>query len=449
MIDSEIRTIRYENGEMQRYQILSGFAWNDLEFVQAPFTKETFEEIVRMYQAFVIPKHSFLYGAFVIFHLPDGVDSPFPSQTEDGVIFDRQIATCHGLEKMYREGRIRNMGDHLEIDDERIAAFISSLEKDGWLGIGYGDKKDVAFFPIGEDLGYLSHTEPTPQLICNSNFFMMDLFDHDSPYDLFGTPYGMIVKNGIVSQPPINNREALLVDMDGKVKIGRPTLSELSFEIQGIKLVPGENCSVYWRPDTRVTPKADGLDLIIVGDEVVAVHSGGGVRIPGAGFVLHTSKELEAIPSPVVYRGMENCLFGIQVGSSAVKDGVLIDHFESPFFDLKKDDVPYPPSLYPLDYARDRAPRMAICSDSDENPVIVWAEGCSKLFYDRGNESAGSSLLELAGFCHSIGLTNALNMDGGGSSEVFLSGKAEMHVSDRYPDNSDSERPVPMGLMVR
>ncbi len=449
MINSEIRTIRYDNGEMQRYQILSGFAWNDIEFVQAPFTKETFEEIVRMYQAFVIPKHSFLYGAFVIFHLPESVESPFPLESDAGIIFDKQVATCYGLEKLYREGRIRNTGSSLEIDDENIRVFLEKLEKEGWLGVGYGDKKEVSFFPVGEDLGYLSHTEPTPQLICNSNFFMMDLFDHDSPYDLFGTPYGMIVKNGIVSQPPINNREALLVDMDGRVKIARPTLADLTFEIQGKELVPGKNCSVYWRPDTRVTPKAEGLDLVVVGDEVVAVHRGGEVRIPGAGFVLHTSEELEAEPSPVVYRGMENCLFGIQVGASAVKDGVLVDHFESPFFDLKKDDVPYPPSLYPLDYAKDRAPRMAICGDSDDNPVIVWAEGCSKLFYDRGNESAGASLLELAEFCHSIGLKNALNMDGGGSSEVFLSGKTQMHVSDRYPDNSDSERPVPMGLMVR
>ena len=133
MINSEIRTIRYDNGEMQRYQILSGFAWNDIEFVQAPFTKETFEEIVRMYQAFVIPKHSFLYGAFVIFHLPEGVESPFPLESDAGIIFDKQVATCYGLEKLYREGRIRNTGSSLEIDDENIRVFLEKLEKEGWL----------------------------------------------------------------------------------------------------------------------------------------------------------------------------------------------------------------------------------------------------------------------------------------------------------------------------
>ena len=143
-------------------------------------------------------------------------------------------------------------------------------------------------------------------------------------------------------------------------------------------------------------------------------------------------------------------MFGIQVGSSAVKDGVVMEGFESPFYNIyDKEAVPFPPTLYPLDYAKDRAPRMAICSDADGNPVIIWAEGPSKLGYRFGEESCGASLLELGKYCRSIGLVNALNMDGGGSSEIFIDGKLTMHVSDRYMDGSDAERPVPMGLMIR
>ena len=43
MIDSRIDTVRYSNGEIQRYQIVSGFAWNDIAFAQAEFSKESFE----------------------------------------------------------------------------------------------------------------------------------------------------------------------------------------------------------------------------------------------------------------------------------------------------------------------------------------------------------------------------------------------------------------------
>lgn len=450
MIESRIDTIRYENGEMQRFQVVSGFAWNDLEFVQPPFSKEAFDELCRMYKIFVIPKHHEMYGVVLAFHIPDDMKSPFSSETDEGVVFDRQLAASIGLKKLVHEGKIRRSGESLLIDDAKAKAFLDELEKRGWMSIAYGDKTDeVSILPVGEDLGYMSQVSPRPQFICNAHFFQMDVFDSDSPYDLFGTPYGMTVKNGIMIQPPLNGREALVVDMDGKVKITRPDVRDISMQIQGKTFTHGENCTIYRRPDTRQTPKEEGLDIVIVGDEVVSFHKGGGVFIPEGGFVLHTKEELSVEPSPVVYLGFDNCLFAIQVGSSSVKDGEVMKGFESPFYNIYKDSVPFPPTLYPLNYEKDRAPRMAICCDKDGDPVIVWAEGCSKLYYQFGKESCGASLLELGNYCASIGLVNALNLDGGGSSEIFLNGKLMMHVSDRHADNSDAERPVPMGLLIR
>lgn len=450
MIESRIDTIRYENGEMQRFQVVSGFAWNDLEFVQPPFSKEAFDELCRMYKIFVIPKHHEMYGAVLAFHIPDDMKSPFSSETDEGVVFDRQLAASIGLRKLVREGKIRRSGESLLIDDAKTKAFLDELEKRGWMSIAYGDKTDVvSILPVGEDLGYMSQVSPRPQFICNAHFFQMDVFDSDSPYDLFGTPYGMTVKNGIMIQPPLNGREALVVDMDGKVKITRPDVRDISMQIQGKTFTHGENCTIYRRPDTRQTPEEEGLDIVIVGDEVVSFHKGGGVFIPEGGFVLHTKEELSVEPSPVVYLGFDNCLFAIQVSSSSVKDGEVMKGFESPFYNIYKDSVPFPPTLYPLNYEKDRAPRMAICCDKDGDPVIVWAEGCSKLYYQFGKESCGASLLELGNYCASIGLVNALNLDGGGSSEIFLNGKLMMHVSDRHADNSDAERPVPMGLLIR
>jgi len=451
MIESRIDTIRYGNGEMQRYQVISGFAWNDLQFVQPPFSKAAFEELSRMYKLFVIPKHHNLYGALVAFHIPEGMESPFPEETDAGVVFDRQLSAAMGLRKLVKEGKIRKNGQSLIVDDPKAKAFMDGLEREGWLAVGYGDKPDdeVCFLPVGDDLGYLSKVEPRPSMICNAHFFEMDLFDSDSPYDLFGTPYGMTVRNGVMSMPPLNDREVLVVDMDGKPRIGRPELKTISMSIQGKTFTHGANCTIFSRPQTRLTPVEPGQDLMIVGDEVVAFHEGGGVLVPTGGFVLHTKEKLSVEPTPVLYLGFDNCMFAIQVGSSSVKDGVVMQSFESPFYNIYKDSVPYPPTLYPLDYAKDRAPRMAICSDADGDPAIVWAEGCSKLRYDFGKESCGASLLELGNYCKSIGMVNALNLDGGGSSELFLDGKLLMHVSDRYHDNTDAERPVPMGLMIR
>lgn len=450
MIESRIDTIRYENGEMQRFQVVSGFAWNDLEFVQPPFSKEAFDELCRLYKLFVVPKHHQMYGAFVVFHIPQDMDCPFSNDTEAGLVFDRQLAASIQLKRLVKEGKIRRNRDSLAVDDKEAKAFLDELEKRGWISISYGDKPDeVSILPVGEDLGYMSQVSPRPQFICNAHFFVMDVFDSDSSYDLFGTPYGMTVRNGIMIQPPLHGREAMVVDMDGNVKITRPDIRDISMQIQGVTFKHGENCTIYRRPQTRQTPVEDGTDLVIVGDEVLAFHKGGGVFVPAAGFVLHTKENLIAEPSPVVYLGMEDCLFAIQVGSSSVKNGKVMKGFESPFYDVYNDSVAYPPSLYPLNYEKDRAPRMAICCDKDGDPVIVWAEGCSKLYYQFGNESCGASLLELGNYCASIGLVNALNLDGGGSSEIFLNGKLMMHVSDRHADNSDAERPVPMGLLIR
>ena len=450
MIESRIDTVEYENGEIQRYQIVSGFAWKDLCFAQGQFTKESFTELLRMYRIFIATKNPSFYGALVAFHIPDDIPSPFPQNTEYGLVFDKQAAAAIGLRRMVAEGSIRKEGHSLKIDVPEVRQFIESLEQNGWLGAAYGEKEnDVSIMPVGSDLGYLSSIEPRPQIVCNSHFFTMDLFDCDSPYDVFGTPYGMIIKDGIVSQPPLNHREALMVDMDGKARIVRPEIKDNGISLQGKTFVHGKNCTIYQRPETRLTPAEDGLDVIIAGDEVVAFHEGGSVLVPMNGFVLHTQEKLEQVPTPVIYLGYDNCLFGIQVGSSSVKDGVVATGFNSSFYNIFKDPVPYPPTLYPLNYEKDRAPRMAICSDEDGDPVIAWAEGPSKLYYQKGIDSCGTSLLELGNYCRSIGLVNVLNLDGGGSAEIFTDGKLLLHVSDRLPDNTDAERPVPMGLMIR
>lgn len=449
MIDSRIHTVRYENGEMQRYQVVSGFAWEDLCDVKAPFTPAVFEELCHLYRDFVVAKNPELYGALVMLHVPSGMEQPFAYDSRYGKVFDFRLASAMALRSMVQDGVISCCNRTLQVNDPVAARFLEELEKKGYLNVIYGERNVVNIMPFGDDLGFLSEKSPSFPFICNTSFFEMDLLDNDSPYDLFGTPYGLSLKDGVMSRPPINDREALLVDKAHNVGISYPTVRDMDIRIQGKVFRNNCNCSVYGRPSTRTTPVSDGLDIVVVGTSVVAFHHGGGINIPACGFVIHTTEVLEEVPSCVEYLGFEDMVFGIQVGSSSVKDGVIMTDFQSPFFDYRKDTVPYPPSMYPLNFAKDRAPRMAICSDSEGKPFIVWAEGCSKRGYNFGNESCGASLLELGQYCHSIGAYQCLNMDGGGSAEIFIDGKLKMHVSDRHEDNSDSERPVPAGLGIR
>ena len=152
----------------------------------------------------------------------------------------------------------------------------------------------------------------------------------------------------------------------------------------------------------------------------------------------------------VVYHGLEDILFGIQAGNSVVINGEKTEHFRSPFYNIRRLwSTSYPPSLYPLDYQRDWAPRIALGEDGSGRPMLVWAEGAGKLHYTPGKDSCGASLSEMAELCSSLGMVNGVNLDGGGSAQILLDGQRSLLISDREPDNSEAERAIPAAIIFR
>lgn len=63
-----------------------------------------------------------------------------------------------------------------------------------------------------------------------------------------------------------------------------------------------------------------------------------------------------------------------------------------------------------------RNPRSAIGYTADNNLILVAVDG-------REGSSIGMTLMELASFMHSIGCTNAMNLDGGGSTVMYVNGQ--------------------------
>ena len=114
------------------------------------------------------------------------------------------------------------------------------------------------------------------------------------------------------------------------------------------------------------------------------------------------------------------------------------------------DPVPFPPSLYPMDFEKARAARIALGCDKEGKPVVFWAEGAGKLGYVLGEDSTGASLSEMADIAAELGLVQAVNLDGGGSAQILVENARSLRISDRNKeDNSDAERLVPVGLIVR
>ena len=299
--------------------------------------------------------------------------------------------------------------------------------------------------------GCLTETAPEAALKVNASFFIMDRFDCATVYDHVGTPIGLNVRDGVVSRPPLYGREALLVDRDGRVSIRNLDIRDLRVEINGTVYTHGQNARIYTRPGRFRSPVGSGTSLVIIGNQVAAVAKGS-VPIPASGFVLCPRLPCQVKPDDrVTYRGLEDTAFGIQVGNSILRDGIPTDRFRSRFYNIRHlEPVPYPPSLYPMDFDHARAARIALGADRDGKPMLLWAEGAAKFGHIPGSGSCGASLSEMAVLCADAGMVNAVNLDGGGSAQILLHGQRSLKISDRSPrDFSETERPVPLGLVVR
>lgn len=447
-METQIRVFTYPNGEIQKVQTVRPDSWEQLAFLPMQYQDGALECFAHIYRKFLVPAQPWVFGNMVMFHIPDGVKMPFSFETgKYGTVANPLTAAAAAMEKGVRIVRGKPV-----FLNEKVKAFWETLVAKDSLRIISGKLPVTTMIPVGNNTGYLTKTEETATMKVNANFFIMDRFDCTTLYDHIGTPLGLLVKDGVVKNPPLFERESLLVKKDGSVSVERPKLEDLKIEISGSCYEAGKNAVIYSRPGRNRTPLRSGKKLVIVGSQVEAVYDGLSVVIPTSGFVLCPLGECHVKPGDAVtYRGMEDVAFGIQVGNSILKNGVKTDGFISRFYNIKAlERVPFPPSLYPLDFQKARAARIAIGADAAGKPMILWAEGAGKLGYTPGQDSCGASLSEMAEICEAVGMVNAVNLDGGGSAQILLNNRRSLRISDRNtPDNTEAERPIPLGLMVQ
>lgn len=445
MIESDILTFNYPNGECQRVQKLVFNNWSQLEFLFPSYSEESFEHLCALYENYIIPKCPWIFGKLILFRIPDDMSVPFPFETERyGAVSDKLISAAIALRQS-----VLIIGGRPVFRTKAVREFWSALEKNNCVRVICGYLPNTTVLPVGNWSGFLSECEPDAAVKTNSSFFIMDRFDCASVYDSIGSTIGLLIKDGLVISPPMYMREALIVKKNGRCNIEVPKLTDLTIEINSSP-INNDSSRIYFRPSCRITPRHKGKDIVIIGSKVTAIHNGGNTFVPSSGFVVSVNGTDAAPGDKVVYRGYEDVSFGIQGGNSAVIEGKKTECFKSPFYNIKRLwSTSYPPSLYPLDYCNDRAPRMAIGCDYTGRPVLVWAEGAGKLSYTPGVDSCGASLSEMADICQNIGLKNALNLDGGGSAQILINNRRSLLISDRNPDDSEAERAVPVGLMIR
>lgn len=446
-MQSEIKVFSHPNGEIQRVQLVRWGSWEELDFLKLSYAPGALDCFAKIYRQYLVPACPWLFGNMVMFHLPEGMEVPFSFvSSQYGKVNDPLTAAAMALEAGVKIQKGKPVFQNAQVEH-----FWKALESQDCIRIVSGKLPITTIIPVGNLPGYLSQTEETAALKVNSSFFIMDRFDCATIYDHIGAPIGLCIKDGVVENPPQYLREALLVRKDGSVSIEIPDLRQMEIKIGGVIYRHGENATLYSRPHgNRVVGK--GKKLVLAGRRVAAVQEGFSVPIPASGFVLRVGADCPAKPGDLVtYRGYEDVSFGIQVGNSIVIDGKKTEKFQSRYYNIRAlQPIPFPPSLYPLNYRDSRAARIALGADAQGKPMLLWAEGAAKLGHVSGQDSRGASLADMAEICSELGMVNAVNLDGGGSAQILLNNVRQLRISDRNPgDYSEAERPVPVGLFVK
>ena len=211
---SELLTFSYPDGEIQRVQAVRPERWSDLEFLRPEPSEGAFEGFYKIYKQFLVPAAPWAFGNIVMFRLPEGLDVPYGRQSAKfGAVADPLTAAAVGL----RRG-VRVLGKKLWFRDQETRNFWAELERTDSVRIVRGKLPITTVIPVGREAGLLSETAPDAAMKVNASFFIMDPFDCATPYDHIGIPFGLLVKDGVVEQPPLFDREALLVGKDGSVR---------------------------------------------------------------------------------------------------------------------------------------------------------------------------------------------------------------------------------------
>lgn len=235
-----------------------------------------------------------------------------------------------------------------------------------------------------------------------------------------GVPLGTLMIDKKIYTGPIYDRVALGIFKDG-YDVGRVQLDGKIIgnnqEIKIDNINQPRMLSSYilaytrdWGKYAHVSPQY-GVQLQIVGNKITAA-SANPLSIPENGYVL------------VGPKSKLGKLFGADYVDVEIKTNPKwenVQHIISggPYL-LKDNQIFIDMTAQKLQSIGGRNPRTAIGYTEDNNLVLVAVDG-------REGSSVGLTLVELAKLMKTLGCTNAINLDGGGSTVMYIKGQIVNH----------------------
>ena len=293
----------------------------------------------------------------------------------------------------------------------------------------------------------------------NSGFFRLDTSI------LAGDPTGVLAINGKLLSESSNGRVSMFikdgdpqqtiifhfVDLTSAIQL--EGLPGHEFGLSGLNRERRADEAVLYTPEFHHTTLTnnDGLEIIVRHNTIIDIRDGMGSNvIPENGYVVSASGKKREELLPVAKLGRKiyqnyatSYPFGSsdmrsqgrQLGAFAVGDDIVAGVPQ--LIKNSKIDITWEQEKANKSFVETRHPRTAVAKLKDGNFLMITVDG------RQPGVSVGMSLYELADYLLSIGAVDAMNLDGGGSTTMFVDGKVVNTPSDK-----EGERKVGDAILV-
>jgi exopolysaccharide biosynthesis protein len=292
----------------------------------------------------------------------------------------------------------------------------------------------------------------------NAGFFRLDgsLFAGDAA--------GVLVIDNLLISESVNNRIALFIDnFDPNqtiVKFAHLNINETvrikkkDFYYSGINRERKENELVKYTPYFHRTTLTNnnGLEIVVRKGKIAAINTGkGNSVIPQDGFVISASGKMrdEILPFLKVGRKIKGFTvtpfepakegFPNEESNRTTKAFARSEDVTNGVPQLIKDgriEITWEQEKTSKAFVETRHPRTAVAKLKDGRFLMITVDG-------RSESSGGIGLEDLAKLLLEFGATDAMNLDGGGSTTMFLDGRVVNKPSDK-----EGERRVSDAILV-
>ncbi len=275
----------------------------------------------------------------------------------------------------------------------------------------------------------------------SGGFFLYSEPDIEPPSAQYD-PVGMLLSEGRISSPPIENRAALLT-RDGAAELRRVGLADVELHYRGVRI---DLRGATHRSVADCGP--DALSISLIGDRIHEV--GTSLQVPLSGVVIPWDEDYGAPPKP----GDKVQWSGPQMASGApaeegISGGPLLLAEGEPIIDYRAEG--FWGKAAPLTFSQDETgdrnllARLVVGLDASGYLYIVAVDG------RQADRALGLSLAGCAAWMQGLGCTRAANMDGGSSKRLMLRGQVLDAPTTEVSHKKSTEtktRPVYSGLAV-